>query len=326
MTEDKRSYDAGTTDKGWRVDYTLLGRKSGHGYMAWVPVERALLGDPPKSDPTRTRAVVALLDGDVLAHPWLLKNGGEHFILPAAGWDKLQQDDHDVGSHRGHATFLAGIIRRLAPQSQVLPVPVMDDRGKVDEEKVVSALDWLVSYDGTLDVVLMAFGRRVVDGDDSTRLARDTKKAIEALIGTGVRVVISAGNGRTCDPVFPACYAREAGNGNGMVVSVGGGVTATFPEEYSSRGDWVTDWRPGRRVVSVMPMTPILPPKRNSTATPGSIETASVTATPGSVVTGDSTWTESGEDDGAGFAMWSGTSFAAAIVAAEFAARLEHVV
>jgi hypothetical protein len=83
--------------------------------------------------------------------------------------------------------------------------------------------------------------------------------------------------------VFPACYAPLAGE---RVTSVGGGLSKDFPEEYSSRGTWVTDWRLGGEVVSLMPLTP-----------------------------------EGEKLAGAGYAQWTGTSFSAAIFAGELAAN-----
>ncbi|MEU0091580.1 hypothetical protein [Kribbella sp. NPDC006257] len=70
------------------------------------------------------------------------------------------------------------------------------------------------------------------------------------------------------------------------------GMSRCLKEEYSSWGEWVTDWRLGGEVVSLMPMTP----------------------------TTDSPAVAS---SGAGYAKWSGTSFSAARFAAEYAAGLQ---
>lgn len=301
-------YDAATAGEPHSGRYQLLGEKTGHGDVGWTPVDRAELGDPPAWRTASRRAVVALLDSGVRRHPWLPVGDGQDFLVEAPGWEqacprevpKLADLDgeENFGSHLGHATFIAGIIRRIAPDAQVLSVKVMDDQGRVDEENVVAALEWLATYHdtgGTVDVALMAFGRRIANGDDTSGLAERTKKAIDDLAGRGVQVVISAGNSRSDEAIFPASYARVAGHAAGTVASVGAGLSPEFPEEYSSRGPWVTDWRLGGEVISIVPLTP--------------------------VVDGEPPSASAGE----GFAKWSGTSFAAAIFAGECAARVETI-
>lgn len=291
-------YVAGTDGHAVGSTYMLLGEKTGHGVATWVPASAAEMGPPPAWRAVRRRPVIALLDSGVRDHPWLpAPVDGQPFVVEAHGWEEhrpldvpplpdLAPHDANFGSHLGHGTFIAGIIRRVAPDAQVLSLKVMDDLGQVNEENVYAALEWLGGYvdsGRTVDVVLMAFGRRVENGDDTSGPAERTKKAIDELAGRGVRVVISAGNGRSTDPVFPACYAKAAGHG---VTSVGSGLSKDFPEEYSSRGDWVTDWRLGGDIVSLMPLTLTL------------------------------------LEPGGGFAKWSGTSFAAADLAGEHAANL----
>jgi hypothetical protein len=294
-------YGAGTAGQAQAGTFIFLGEKTGHGLVSWVPVEEAEMGPRPAWRALRRRPVVALLDSGVRRHPWLPDPvEGQAFVVDAPDWVRHRPLDiaslpdiaqaPNYGSHLGHATFIAGIIRRVAPDAQVLSVKVMDDLGQVNEENVVAALEWLLGHvtaGATVDVALLAFGRRVANGEDHTNSAERVSKAIEALADHGVRVVISAGNGGNTDPVFPASHARAAGD---HAVSVGAGLSMDFPEQYSSRGDWVTDWRLGGDVVSLMPLTP----------------TPSV--------------------HGNGFARWSGTSFAAAIRAAEYAAEIEPVV
>lgn len=289
-------FGATTTGAAKPGRFELLGEKTGHGVAdaAWTPVDATAMGPQPEWRALDDRPVIALLDSGVLAnHPWLPQPvDGQPFVHDADGWAQVRALDvpalppigkePNLGSHLGHGTFIAGIIRRVAPDAQVLSVKVMDALGQVNEENVIAALEWLTGYGGRVDVVLMAFGRRVENGDDRSDSADRVKKAIDALAGRGVRVVMSAGNAATTDPVFPACYAPLAGPG---VTSVGGGLSKDFPEEYSSRGPWVTDWRLGGEVVSLMPLTP-----------------------------------EGEKLAGAGYAQWTGTSFSAAIFAGELAA------
>jgi hypothetical protein len=289
------------------VKFKLLGKKTGHGLASWEPATKEEMGKSPAWNPLGRGPVIAILDSGVFAdHPWLPQVDGGPFVIEAEPQHPLDLQElpdggegPDYGSHIGHGTFIAGIIRRKAPTARILSLKVMDSLGQVNEENVLSALNWLTQRPpGTVDVVLMAFGRKVEDGDDNTESAKGIKQAIAKLAGSGIRVVMSAGNARSDDRVFPACAAKELGHG---VASVGGGLSKYLKEEYSSFGDWVTDWRLGGEVVSLMPL-----------------------------IEADDRHEGENEEEGVarlereGYAKWSGTSFSAALFAAEHAAPREE--
>jgi hypothetical protein len=299
MTVPATRYQVSTFGPETPGTFKLLGKKVGHGVASWEPAEREDLGEPPEwIEPVGVRRpVIAILDSGVFAnHPWLPQTLDKPFVTTELLWEQEQRPVHvedlsdegadpDLGSHLGHGTFVAGIIRRLAPTARIRSFKVMDTSGLVEEENVVSALNFLKDGPRNLvDVVLMAFGRKVDNGDDDTESAQQVKEAIRGLAAKNIRVVMSAGNGRSADPVFPASSARTTGH---HVASVGGGMSRYLKEEYSSWGEWVTDWRLGGEVVSLMPMTP-----------------------------------EGDPMAGEGYAKWSGTSFSAARLAAEYAAGL----
>ena len=162
---------------------------------------------------------------------------------------------------------------------------VMSNDGKILSPDVVNALHWLHEYvkedHGVVDVVLMAFGRPQKPGEPEQRKIR---RAINRLGDRGVKFVASAGNDHSHTETFPACLATQQ---NSPVVSVGAGTSAADHEPYSNHGPWVREWRPGTHV-SLMPLTQ-----------PG----------PGA------------REDGNGYAVWSGTSFSAAIYAGELAQK-----
>jgi len=133
-----------------------------------------------------------------------------------------------------------------------------------------------------------------------------------ALLGRyGVSVVASAGNDATARPSYPAAFAPVDGLGTDEttvpVVAVGAlnpdGTVALF----SNDGAWVRFWRPGVSLISTMPTT-----------FDGSAEaTAVLVGQRGEIRAGLDP-----DDFTAGFAVWSGTSFAAPVLAGQVAAGL----
>ncbi len=88
------------------------------------------------------------------------------------------------------------------------------------------------------------------------------------------------------------------------MVSVGAFTTPTERAPYSNYGPWVREWRKGTNLVSIMPLT--------TTVAVGASRggDAAALGLPGESATGN------------GYAWWSGTSFAAALYAAELANQM----
>jgi subtilisin family serine protease len=307
-----QQYSAGTVEDGARLirlfprDFGGAGKKSGHGAVAWLPAppgEMPLVPWQPQRPP-----VIALLDSGVQDHDWLPTGGDPQFVVNATefGWAApaldqpapppgLDPGNQFYGSHYGHATFIAGLIRLAAPDARVLSMQIMNNAGKVGHEHVVHALEWLAGHPETgVDIVLMAFGRQADPGDADLD---DIRTAIGGL--SGARIVCSAGNDDSDRTVYPAAFAAE---GSLPVVSVGAFASPTERAPYSNYGPWVQEWRRGTSLVSIMPLT-----------TSGIGE---------SQVTDRATAGLFDADKGNGYAWWSGTSFAAALYAAELANQM----
>jgi len=304
MTTTGREYSAGTVEHN-ATENTLFadGKKSGHGTIAWLPAPAYAMAAHPDWAPRSPHPVIALLDTGVRSHPWLSADE-QSFVLQAEayGWrSPIPKDDsvqtEDYHSHWGHATFIAGLIRLAAPDAQVLSMRVMNSQGKVSEDHVAEALNWLadnpeLSGGLSVDIVLMAFGRQEDPGNKDLDKLRTP---IGKLTGRGVRIVASAGNDAAELPVYPAAFAAEpdlSPTSQRSVLSVGALDTPTERASYSNFGPWVTQWRPGTNIVSIMPLT---------------VDSAGAAAAP---------------PHGDGYAWWSGTSFAAAAVAGELASGL----
>jgi Subtilase family len=286
---------AGTLDHNPRTMeffFGAAGKKTGHG-ICWETAWKAL--DPPTTHRIDQRPVVALLDTGVEDHPFLRPakfEDGAPLVVKAEdhGFElRVSIDDPNptVGSHHGHGTFVAGLVHQAAPDAQLLSVKVMNDDGKVSEENVVKALQWLASSGLRVDVVLMAFGGRREDAGPTHE-----QKLRDAIAGFGdreVKFVASAGNDHCNCPTLPAVLAADpvslVADPSSPVVSVGADSERHL-SCYSNFGSWVKEWEDGTRQLSIMPLTP--EPKEQAT----------------------------------GWARWSGTSFSAANYAGKLARKI----
>jgi subtilisin family serine protease len=288
---------AGTLVRG--AFFQAAGKKSGHG-MGWVPSPLGELPDAPPWTESAQHPVVAVLDSGVQPHGWLKSAPSflvhEHVLdswrrpLPP---DNPARKPYPPGTHWGHGTFIAGLIRRTAPNARVLSMRVMNSKGIVQDVDAINALNWLANH-RVADHVLMAFGRPA--RSDDLLIHRDLRDAVKTLADQGVTVVASAGNNGSDLPVYPAAFAAELGPN---VVSVGAAMSREFRAPYSNHGSWVTAGWLGTDIVSINPQT-IRKAGFHQTSL-GDIDN------PIDPVAADSC------------AWWSGTSFAAAIAAGHLA-------
>jgi hypothetical protein len=309
-----QQFSAGTVEDGARLtklalpqDFTAEGLKSGHGTIAWLPAPDTQMPSVPWR-PQRP-PVIALLDsGVVQTHSWLPAGDDPQFVVDATeyGWTAPDLDQPApppgvdapyYGSHFGHATFIAGLIRLKAPNARVLSMPVMNWAGKVRPCDVVDSLTWLADTpEVDVDIVLMAFGRQADPGDDDLGNLRNAVCGLR-----DKQIVASAGNDDSDRTVYPAAFAAEKGL---SVVSVGAFTTPTQRAPYSNYGPWVREWRRGTNLVSIMPLT-----------TTVAVGESRVGEQPAAGLLGEL-------DIGNGYAWWNGTSFAAALYAAELANQM----
>jgi hypothetical protein len=305
------------TDKG---TFFAAGLKSGHGVAAWLPAPADEM--PPKNSwsPSAAHPVIAVLDSGVHTHNWLPAEGGPPFVIdpvvidPAGKrdcWvspvpeDQPTKQPYPPGTHWGHGTFIAGLICQAAPGAQILSMRVMDSAGQVADSAVASALKWLADKadDVHVDIVLMAFGRRREQPHDHG--LNHVRKAISRVAAPGLKIVASAGNDGSTEPVYPAAFATDD-DLSSSVVSVGSRI-ADKPEKvwapYSNRGPWVLEARNGTNTISTHPQT-FRQAGQHQVAPPPITDTHDMVP------------------DQNGYAWWTGTSFAAAIYAGQLARAL----
>jgi len=187
--------------------------------------------------------------------------------------------------HGGHGTFVAGMIRQAAPCATIHAIRTLD-RGLTDDAELAADLQHARATIPGLRIVNLSLGGPTQNGWSCPALS----KAIQALRDDGVLVVAAAGNDGSTTPFYPAAYWDDDPDLFGNVVGVGALGTGTRAASFSNHGPWVRACAPGVGLVSTYPH--------------GRLHTST------------------GYLDFAGWAKWSGTSFAAPHVTGRIAAAM----
>lgn len=288
------------------------------------------VGPPPQGGLEGKRPRVVLLDTAVGEHPWFaaapptarfsMSDGrvvGDQ-IHPYPREDGAPTADPipdpmlgTLGTHTGHGTFISGLLRQACPDVQIVALPVMGADGMVPEHMLIRALDLVLAKQldcpGWADAVVMSLGYYNENPDD-VAYSSGLKALLVRLGRTGVVVFAAAGNDATDRPSYPAAFAVDpefAEPGILPVVSVAAlnpdGTSAAF----SNNGPWVTAAAPGVNLLSIAP-----------TALDGSGRPQVAVQDRASIDL---------DSFRGGFAAWSGTSFAAPVLAGRYLRALADV-
>lgn len=226
-----------------------------------------------------------------LAHAEHVPDFGNASVAAASGADvDLPDEDVPVGDGfldpaSGHGTFIAGLISQVAPGCRVTVHRVLSTFGDGDEFTIAGRIDDIAA--ALANQSEAERGRTVLSLSFGGYAFRDPQVlavAIAAIQALGVVVVASAGNDGTCRPPLPAALPN--------VVSVGA-VGPNGPAAFSNYGPWVRACAPGVDLLS-----------KYFTNYDG--------ATPATADGVD-------PDRFEGWALWSGTSFSAPVVAGALA-------
>jgi subtilisin family serine protease len=282
------------------------------------------------------RPVVAILDTGCAAHPWLdtvvdstVRLDGvtigysDPTTDPETNGDQTGPLDGEIDPLAGHGTFIAGLVHQGCPDADILSWRVVPSSGPLVESDWIAALAQIAELvrryrageagGRAIDVLSLSMGYYHETPEDV--LFDPTLYAIlEELSRLGTLVVCSAGNDATSRPSFPAAFAPWS-DGAGPVgvdgsvlpiVSVGA-LNPNLATEalFSNTGPWVRTYVPGAAVMSTHPPFQ------------GGYEPVARTEAFGR-------WRSSIDPDDyrGGFAVWSGTSFAAPLFAGRVAAAL----
>lgn len=289
----------------------------------------------PDSGRATRRPVVALLDSGCGVHPWL--TDVRHHVLDAQdqpigltdpktdpeGYADLYGPlDGKADLASGHGTFLAGIVRQTCPTADIVAWRLFDGDGVAPESELLRALSQIADLlegknpadrSTVVDALVLALGF-YHESPAELSLGHVMSETLLRIRRAGTTVVCAAGNDSSDVPFLPAALTRW-NDGQSLVphtedaaplISVGAlnpnGTVALF----SNSGPWVNCYAPGASVLSTTPPT-------NAGAQPSSRTKAY----------GLARETIDLDDATSGFAIWSGTSFAAPYVAGAVVSRLE---
>lgn len=323
----------------------VAGTRTPAEFVGPAPRRALADGDTPWAAADGTlRPVVAVVDTGVGRHPWF--DGPAQVVArgvlldgaPIGTYDDREPDgdapaastaEGTIGTFSGHGTFIAGVVHQRCPDAVILPVRVCGPTGESSEWDVARSLERLLDFHlrgvagevgcAAVDVAVLPFGYYPEDleGDDYEGVLRGV---IRDLRRAGVLVVASAGNDGSSRPMFPAAWAPPVRRGRSghvrperaqdlrddytPLLAVGAANPNGTLADFSNDGPWVTAVRPGARVLSSMPTTfdgPSRPRHRTADGLRESVDP---------------------DDFRGGFALWSGTSFSAPVLAAELAQAL----
>jgi Subtilase family len=281
-------------ESGVELNYVVVGSQTVMGGPASV-AEPAELPHPPWPDvPVGSGLVVGVLDTGIIgadvgtaAHTLL---SGRFFVSAGAADEDIPAEASSatwLDRQGGHGTFVAGVVRKIAPGARIAVGRVLKASGEADVIEVAEGIarlsDAAEAADVKIDVLNLSLGCHTRRDRPSGTLAA----ALAPLLRDGTVVVAAAGNTGSWRPFYPAALPG--------VVGVGA-LAGNGPAPFSNYGPWVDACAPGVDVVSTffdesggaLPQVELAPPPWSSTPIPARFP---------------------------GFARWSGTSFAAPAVA-----------
>jgi subtilisin family serine protease len=302
---------------------------SGVRAHTWLDV----LADPPDGYLTTPDGFVAIdpgMQGTIYAEgQHATQSGDRPRQLIKNAWDTPITPDPLIGELdecTGHGTFIAGIVRQVVPDAQVLALRIMHGDGVVYENDLMCALGMLADrvtaarpgdLAGMVDVVSLSLGYFDESAKD-VAYSSGLWKVIDELLGMGVEVVAAAGNYSTSRRFYPAAFTEEPPSADRLpMISVGALNPNGSKALFSDGGYWITGWAPGAAMVSTFPMD------INGSRTPEvRMRAHPANEMPDDLELPPERAALDPDDYSGGFAVWSGTSFSAPQLAAEIAKEL----
>jgi hypothetical protein len=256
-------------------------------------VEAALW--PPPSQPTAGTDIsvsvvdTGLLDGADRWAPWL---AGVHPDSAAdlENPDQLELDAQNrdrtgyADPYAAHGTFVSGVVRCVAPASNIVVERILDHAGFARESSLIKQI-----HDGlsrSPDIITMSAGGYTRNNVPPLSFETLWNQRLSQL--GGLVLVAAAGNNATARPFWPAAFPWCIGVGS---MSRDGQRRSWF----SNHGSWVDVYAPGEDIINAYAQM------KYKTIVDAEVR-----------------------DTSAGIVKWSGTSFSTPIVAGLIAARMSR--
>jgi subtilisin family serine protease len=179
-------------------------------------------------------------DNDTLIDPRTLPGGS------------LDEDGVKLAWAAGHGRFVASLIEQVAPDARIVQIGACSPMGFEREDQVAAGIIRALNHHPKPDIINLswcAYGQQPAGAAESVPGAAGRvlpklhhepillRKAIEKAQSCGVVVVAAAGNSASQDPTYPAAWPG--------VISVGGLDREGRRSEWSNYGDWVRAWALG---------------------------------------------------------------------------------
>jgi Subtilase family len=238
VSELRRHYGNGKALPNVGPNYVFSGEPDYHGGPSGDPSNARAFAEQPFDGPADPKIAVldTGLDPSALTlHPGLV---GRLDATPA-DQENAVLPDGDFAPEGAHATFIAGIVMRLAPQARIRQVKVLDPMGVGDDYTIAVGL--AEAAQAAVPVLNLSLGGYT--HDDAPPVA--TGVALARHTGDHVVAVAAAGNNHQGRPFWPAAFKH--------VVSVGAvdlrhGAPHLAP--FSNYGWWVDVYAPGVEIRS----------------------------------------------------------------------------
>ena len=188
-----------------------------------------------------TGVIVAVLDTGIDAtHPVFAGR-----LLPGRDlihFDDVPQDGPEPGQAggiaQGHGTHVSGVIARIAPDSKILPLRILNVDGRGNTFILAYAIEWAAMHGA--DVINMSLGT-----DCSSKVLEESVLDAQA---RGVIMVAAAGNSNVDAPQCPA--------GDPGVLGVTAVDDTDKKAEFANYGaDWIDLAAPGVGITSTVPVS-----------------------------------------------------------------------
>ena len=191
----------------------------------------------------------------------LLHSGFEGRLAPSGTWlDLIDNDNYPhegyepvlrdgewvleptgTGAYFGHGTAAAGIILQAAPRATILPIRVLDSRGRGDASNIVMAIDHAVAQGA--QVINLSLGTR----ND----VRSIRAMVDYAHSLGVIVVASSGNSGNTRVTYPAVTAAQSAYVH--AIGVGSVDADDRKSSFSTYGTNLEMLAPGSGIATLFP-------------------------------------------------------------------------